>query len=163
MIPKNCEEFFSHAAKLWLAHDGLWFLEVEKKFGIDIAIELDKNAWRQFTVIEAKRIKKLFNISEKGGIEALKKALKCRLYAFINEQEIIEIDDKTIELRMISCRVQEARKRKNLQPFPCKEVGLIEYKFFAETIDNRIETTVVNCPPDPKPPTHWCAWRFHIK
>ena len=31
-------------AKLWLAHDGLWFQSIEKKRGIDEAIEHDKNA-----------------------------------------------------------------------------------------------------------------------
>ncbi|NQT65845.1 MAG: hypothetical protein HQ554_06670, partial [FCB group bacterium] len=28
-------------AKNWLAHDGLWFQQVEKNYGIEKAIELD--------------------------------------------------------------------------------------------------------------------------
>lgn len=43
-------------AKNWLAHDGLWFQAVEKRYGIDVAIDADIEAWRSFTVIEAKRI-----------------------------------------------------------------------------------------------------------
>ena len=63
------------AAKNWLAHDGLWFRAVEEKFGIEAAMELDKKAWEQFTVIEAKRIMKRLGMSPGGGIPALIQAL----------------------------------------------------------------------------------------
>ena len=33
-------------AKNWLAHDGLWFQAVEKRYGIDVAIDADIEAWR---------------------------------------------------------------------------------------------------------------------
>ncbi|MDH4138363.1 MAG: DUF6125 family protein, partial [Anaerolineae bacterium] len=46
------------AAKNWLAHDGLWFQAVERQYGLETAIALDAEAWRSFTVIEAKRIMK---------------------------------------------------------------------------------------------------------
>ncbi len=36
------------AAKLWLAHDGLWFQAVEGAHGLDAAIELDRQAWHRF-------------------------------------------------------------------------------------------------------------------
>ncbi len=65
-------EMLEDAAKLWLAHDGLWFQEIEKAFGLAKAIELDKNAWERFTVIEAKRIMSRHNIPANGGLPALK-------------------------------------------------------------------------------------------
>ncbi len=156
-------DLLEDAAKNWLAHDGLWFLAVEEKFGMETAIELDAKAWRQFTVIEAKRIMRRLGMEPGGGIPALKRALQFRLYARVNEQEIIEEDENTIVLRMNTCRVQEARKRKGLPDFPCKPVGIIEYTYFAKTIDPRIETEVVTCPPDEHPPEYWCAWRFRLK
>ncbi|HEY67193.1 MAG TPA: hypothetical protein G4N97_02855, partial [Thermoflexia bacterium] len=55
------------AAKNWLAHDGLWFLAVEEKFGMETAIELDRRAWEQFTVIEARRIMRRLGIEPGGG------------------------------------------------------------------------------------------------
>ncbi len=151
------------AAKLWLAHDGLWFLNVEKKYGIEKAIEIDKDAWKDFTVIEAKRIMERLSLPEDGGLSALKTALKFRLYAYINKQEIIEKNEKSFIFRMNSCRVQEARKRKGLPDFPCKSVGIVEYSYFAKTIDPRIETECLYCPPDNHPEDSWCAWRFKIK
>lgn len=151
------------AAKLWLAHDGLWFLNVEKRFGIEKAIEIDRDAWKEFTVIEARRIKERLFLSENGGLPALKTALKFRLYAYINKQEIIEENEKSFIFRMNSCRVQEARKRKGLPDFPCKSVGIVEYSYFAKTIDQRIETECIYCPPDNHPEDSWCAWRFKIR
>ena len=150
------------AAKNWLAHDGLWFRAVEDKFGIKTAIALDKTAWEQFTVIEAKRIMKRLNILPGGGISALIQALKFRLYAYINKQEITESNETRCVFRMNKCRVQEARKRQGLPDFPCKSVGIIEYSGFARTIDPRIRTKCLLCPPDPHPDDVWCAWEFTL-
>jgi hypothetical protein len=155
--------FIADAAKNWLAHDGLWFQEVEKKYGMNVAIELDGNAWKTFTQIEAKRIMKRLGIKPGGGIPALIQALQFRLYAFINVQEILEVSDTRCMFRMNDCRVQAARKRKQLPDFPCKPVGILEYTFFARTIDQRIETRCITCPPDPHPDTHYCCWEFTIK
>lgn len=151
------------AAKLWLAHDGLWFQEVERELGIEKAIELDRNAWETFTKIEAKRIMKRQNIPENGGLEALKEALQYRLYAYINVQDIVEETEDSFLFRMVDCRVQSARHRKGMTPFPCKSVGIVEYSEFARTIDPRIETECVACPPDEKHEGFWCGWRFTLK
>ena len=64
---------------------------------------------------------------------------------------------------MITCRVQEARKKKNLPDFPCKTVGIVEYTYFAKTIDPRIKTICIACPPDSHPSDYWCAWEFKIE
>jgi hypothetical protein len=151
------------AGKNWLAHDGLWFQAVERKFDIDTAIELDGQAWEQFTQIEAKRIMKRLELKPGGGIPALIQALKFRFYAFINVQEVTEVSENRCVFRMVNCRVQEARKRKNLPDFPCKPVGIIEYTYFAKTIDPRIKTRCIACPPDPHPEDYYCCWEFTIE
>ncbi|MCK4452808.1 hypothetical protein KAU59_00480 [candidate division WOR-3 bacterium] len=151
------------AGKNWLAHDGLWFQAVENKFDLETAIELDGKAWEKFTQIEAKRIMKRLNIEPGGGIPALIQALKFRFYAFINVQEVIEVTEKRCVFQMVNCRVQEARKRKNLPDFPCKPVGIIEYTYFAKTIDQRIRTRCIACPPDPHPEDFYCRWEFTVE
>jgi hypothetical protein len=150
------------AAKNWLAHDGLWFLAAEDAFDMETAIELDRRAWERFTVIEAKRIMRFLDVEPGGGIPALKKALRYRLYARLNEQEMIDVDESTFIFRMNDCRVQSARKRKGLPDFPCKPVGLVEYANFATTIDPRFQTECIACPPDPHPEEYWCAWKFTL-
>jgi hypothetical protein len=155
--------FLQDAALNWLAHDGLWFRAVEDKFGPEAALELDKKAWQSFTIIEAKRIMKRLTMEPGGGIPALVKALRFRLYAHINDQKITELGETSFVFRMTTCRVQEARLRQGLPDFPCKDVGLVEYGLFAKTIDPRIETRCLACPPDPRPAETWCAWKFEIK
>ena len=115
--------FLEDAAKNWLAHDGLWFLAAEERFGIETAIELDRRAWEKFTVIEAKRIRRRLGIEPGGGIPALKQALEYRLYAHLNVQETLDVDERTIVFRMNDCRVQSARQRKGLPDFPCNNVS----------------------------------------
>lgn len=149
-------------AKRWLAHDGLWFQAVEKEYGLDAAIRLDAAAWEKFSAIEAARIKKFLNIPENGGIPALKQALGLRLYSFVNKQEIIDVDESRIIFRMNDCRVQSARRRKGLPDFPCKSVGMVEYESFAKTVDPRIKTRCIACPPDNHPKEYYCAWEFSI-
>lgn len=150
------------ASKNWLAHDGLWFLAAEDAFDMATAIELDRRAWEQFTVIEARRIMRFLRIEPGGGIPALKRALQYRLYARINEQEIVDENACSLVFRMNRCRVQAARQRKGLPDFPCKPVGLVEYGNVARTIDPRFRTECIACPPDPHPEAYWCAWRFTI-
>jgi hypothetical protein len=150
-------------AKNWLAHDGLWFQAVEREFDLDTAIKLDREAWKRFTQIEAKRIMRRHGIKPMGGIPALKKALRLRLYARINEQSFHQPDPRTLRFEMNDCRVQSARKRKGLADFPCKSVGIVEYTYFAYTIDPRFRTQVIACPPDEHPDAFCCAWLFTLE
>ncbi|MBY9006100.1 MAG: hypothetical protein KGD63_05025 [Candidatus Lokiarchaeota archaeon] len=156
-------DYIEDLSKNWLAIDGTWFLSVERKYGTDVAIKLDEQSWKIFSPIEAKRIMKRFNIPENGGISALAKALKYRVYSNINKQEIIEISENRCVFRMNNCRVQTARKNKNLPDFPCKSVGIIEYSEFAKTIDPRIEVRCICCPPDDHPEDYYCAWEFKLE
>jgi hypothetical protein len=157
------EGMLQDAALNWLAHDGLWFLTVEDKFGLDVAIDLDAKAWERYAVVEAKRIMKRHNIPEGGGIPALADALGKRLYAFISHQEIIEQSGTRLIFRLNECRVHLTRERKGLPPFPCKPVGIIEFSNFAKTIDPHIETRCISCPPDPHPKEWYCAWEFTLR
>ena len=84
-------DLLTDAAKNWLAHDGLWFQAAEQRFGMDTALELDKAAWESFTVVEARRIMKRLGMEPGGGIPAPIQALKFRLYAYINVQEVLEV------------------------------------------------------------------------
>lgn len=150
-------------AKNWLAHDGLWFQSIEEKHGIDMAIDMDREAWRRFTVIEARRLIDFLQLGSNSGIEGLKKALSFRLYSMINEDEIVVEGDNVLLYRVKTCRVQHARRKKNLPDFPCKSVGIVEYSLFAKTIDERFETETISCYPDITDPEYNCIWKFTLK
>ncbi len=146
-------------SKNWLAMDGVWFQSIEHKLGMAEAMEHDENAWKIFTVIEAKRIKEFLKLPDFAGIEGLCKALCYRMYANINLDGII-IEDNTLIYRTLDCRVQNARKRKGMEYHPCKSVGIIEYSLFAKTIDERFECEVISCYPDITDEFCSCAWKF---
>lgn len=150
-------------AKLWLAHDGLWFQAVENEFDLKTAIKLDTEAWSKFSPIEAKRILGRLEKEPGGGLDLLEEALEHRLYAFVNKQRVVEKTGKKLVFEMTACRVQDARHRKGLPSFPCKEVGVVEYSTFAETIDPRVKTRCLKCPPDEYNGEYWCRWEFSIE
>jgi len=162
---KNSEflhNLLADMAKRFIAIDGLWFQEVEKAYGMEKAIDFDAAAWEKFSRSEAKRIMALLELSPNGGLTSLKKALELRMNAFVNKQEIIEVSENCLVLRKTNCWVQSARKRKNMQEFPCMSVGLVENECFASTIDHRIKTRCITCPPDDHPDEYFCAWEFSI-
>ena len=122
----------------------------------------DASSWRRFAAAEARRIMATFKIQPGGGLEALERALSLRLYAVINSQRTEWSDDhKQLRFFMDVCRVQEARRRKGLPDFPCKRVGLVEFETFSATVDPRIRTICLHCPPDA--PGQYCGWEFRIE
>jgi hypothetical protein len=149
-------------ARNWLAHDGCWFLAAEEKYGLDVALELDKRSWERFAAIEARRIMEAFDIAENGGLRALQRALGYRLYAPMNIQKVEWPDKDTLIFRMVTCRVQDARRRKGLPDFPCKPVGTAEFSTFAKIVDARIQTRCLGCPPDAVE-GFLCGWEFRLK
>ncbi|MGA2371684.1 MAG: DUF6125 family protein [Candidatus Korobacteraceae bacterium] len=150
-------------AKNWLAHDGCWFLAAEEQLGMEAAIELDARSWERFAAAEAHRITTTFNIPQQGGLDALERALGLRMYSVINAQRVEWSEDrKRLRFFMDVCRVQEARRRKGLPDFPCKSVGAVEFETFARTIDSRIRTTCLHCPPE-APEGRYCGWEFSVE
>lgn len=149
-------------AKNWLAHDGCWFLAAEERFGMDAAIDLDARSWQRFAAAEARRIMTTFNIAPGGGLPALAKALGLRMYSIINAQRIEWSEDhRQLIFLMDLCRVQDARKKKGLPDFPCKSVGMVEFQTFARTVDPRIRTKCLHCPPETTE-GKYCGWEFTL-
>jgi hypothetical protein len=145
----------------WLAGDGLWFQSVEQRQEMYTAKRCNDTCWATFSPIEATRIKDLLHLPESGGLDALETALGYRLYSRINVQAT-ERQNGSLIFRMVECRVQEARKRKGLDDYPCKSAGVVEYSSFARAIDSRIKTDCIACPPDSHPNEWSCAWKFYI-
>lgn len=157
------DEFREAVAVNWLANDGVWFQAVEFSEGMFPAKACNDAAWGQFSPYEAMRIKRLLNLTEFPGIEGLKRSMELRLYGAVNIQSFGNETDTSVDFYMNNCRVQSARKRKGLDDYPCKSAGIIEYSTFAATIDARIKTKVIGCPPDKHPDEWYCGWHFYIE
>lgn len=157
---EELQEILTAVSINWLAADGVWFQSVEKSFDMFTAKRCTDVCWSRFSPLEAFHIKKLAGLPEKGGLGALEEALKHRLYTHINSHVFERPDERTLIYRMNRCRVQEIRNRKGLEDYPCKSGGIVEYSTFARTIDPRIQTECLACPPDPHPSGWFCSWKF---
>jgi hypothetical protein len=146
----------------WLANDGIWFQSVEFPYGMNDAKRCNDSCWVYFSPFEAWSIKRFLGIGENPGLEGLKKALGFRLYANVNKQSFSEETPESFVFQMNDCRVQAARKRRGLDDYPCKTAGLVEYTYFARSMDERIRTECLGCPPDEHPEGWYCAWRFTL-
>ncbi len=162
MPEEDLKELKKTVAVNWLANDGVWFQAVEFTRGMFDAKRCNDTCWGHFSPFEAWSIKRFLSLPEAPGLEGLKEALNYRLYATINEHSITEEKQDSFVYQMNECRVQNTRKRKELEDYPCKSGGLVEYTTFAESIDKRIKTECIACPPDKHPEEWYCAWRFLI-
>ena len=163
MQEEELEALKKAVAVNWLANDGVWFQAIENTYGMHDAKRINDSCWAQFSPFEAWSVKNLLNLPENPGLDGLKKALQYRIYACVNEQEIVEETENSFVFRMCNCRVQNARKNKGLADYPCKSGGMVEYRTFAETIDKRIKTECIACPPDAHPENWFCAWKFYME
>ena len=157
------DELLKNISVNWLANDGVWFQSVEFEHGMTDAKRCNDSCWGQFSPFEAASVKRFLALPEEAGLEGLKKALNFRLYSFVNKQSFTDETENSFVFRMNRCRVQDARKRKKLDDYPCKSGGMVEYPYFAKAIDSRIETECLFCPPDQHPEDCYCAWRFFIR
>lgn len=146
-------------SKNWLTLDGLWFTIVEDRFGVDVALELDLKMWQRNARIEARRIKECIGI-EGGGVKGVLKALRFMTFDPSMPFEFSIEGPNTAYIWVTSCRPQEGRIRAGRGEFPCKPMGMECYGVLAGTIDPRVRTECVFCPPDGHPEDIWCKWKF---
>ena len=149
-------------SKNLVAMDGVWFQSVEREQGMDCAMHHDEEIWKRYTRSEAKRIKQFLGLGEHPGLEGLARALSYRMVDRANPSEVGYRDGRLI-YKILVCRVQEARTRKNMPLHPCKSAAVYEYGGFAEEIDDRIKCRCVSCYPDVTDESCSCAWEFWIE
>ena len=162
-IPKEkmADFIFLHLRDMWTV-DGLYFLGIEEAFGTEAATEIDKKVWEIMGKIEARRLRKLFDISD-NDIHSMLKGLRLSGWALdLEDKEIVVEKDKAI-VRNIKCRVQNTRIKKGLSEFPCKKVRWGFLKSFAREFNPDIIVDCHVCPPDEHPDDLWCEWEFKMK
>jgi hypothetical protein len=145
----------------WLTNDGVWFRAVEDDHDMYTGKRCNDTCWTRYSPVEAAILRSFLRLPEQSGLDGLEQALKYRLYANINEQ-VIERSGDDLILRMVKCLVQKTRGSQGLPDYPCKSAGIAEFETFARTIDSRITTECISCPPDEHPKEWVCSWRFHI-
>lgn len=138
--------------------DGFWFLGVEHTFGYDAAIKMNEEVWHRMGKIMTREIKKKFSIEEKG-LKALARVFRYYPWTMISNYEI-DAKDEEIIVSIPHCASQEARLKKGVGEYDCKDMHLGEFKSIIEEVDKDIKVECLFAPPDPHPKELFCKWRF---
>ena len=160
-MEKLLDFFFLQIRNLWRV-DGLYFLGIEKRFGTDAATEIDAGVWEIMAKIEAKSLRKTFQVGENPDVPTIMELLQKSSWALDQPFKTFEVSDKRATLSIDRCRTQEARLKKGLSEFPCKKVRFGYLKNFAKTLNPKVEVNCLVCPPDKHPKDLWCKWEFKL-
>jgi hypothetical protein len=145
----------------WITVDGLWFTNVEDRFGTDVAVELDLKMWKVQAAIEAKRLLQIFGPGEKSLRDVLN-IIDALTFSNIFTFEVENMDSEKAVVCYSHCPMQEARVKQGRREFPCKDVGIACYGTVAKVISPEIELKCIYCPPDKHPDDCWCKWEFYF-
>lgn len=140
--------------------DGLWFLNVEERFGTEQAIEINCAVWGEVGRKDGRRARTLLGVKGEG-IPALRAALQKTFIAFA-DWEMKDVSDTHAVFRAKTCYPQKARVLKGKGVYDCRSTEQAYFSGYAQGIDTRLKVQCGFCPPEKYFDNLWCEWHFYF-
>ncbi|NVM55532.1 MAG: L-2-amino-thiazoline-4-carboxylic acid hydrolase [Candidatus Helarchaeota archaeon] len=159
-MPNLDDEFIRLIRSALTAIDGLWFLEVENKYGFEKAFDMDLKVWKRYGSIIIKRIKKYLSISD-NNLDSFLKILEIMCAIDGTQFKIKKKSPEEVILRIQYCPWWENLKRSNRENLVrCDIVDKLIFpewaKFFNPNLEFHLSKSIPNG-------HDTCEWVISIK
>ena len=133
MDPPELKSYIQFLLWHYRVMDSFWYLYITEKFGQPVADELNEKVWGRIPGMGAKDLVRRFKMKGRR-LSGFLKALRYWPWTIIVGYQVEEKEDEVI-VTIPNCITQEARLKRGLEEYPCKEMHRGEFASFAQAVD----------------------------
>jgi hypothetical protein len=161
MPPTELRQYLEFLLRHYRVVDGFWFLYTEEGRGRLEAERLNERVWERVSALAARDLLSRFGIEERG-LQGFVAMLRLYPWTILLGYEIEESAGEVV-VTVPKCATQEARRRRGLPEYECREMHRREFLQLAGAVDPDIQVSCDFAPPGRHPDEPDCRWRFTLE